>query len=160
MVAITIQGQSISFPNSGGSPNWAPAVIEFAQAVELALSGLAGDFDVAPQTFDFDSSNPGSNLNIPNLSFPTSDVRGATIDYAIHRETSTVELAEKGKLEIVYNASNTGDKWEVVREFVGDADVTFDVTDTGQVQLSTTTIAGINHAGRITYSAKALKQTS
>jgi hypothetical protein len=35
-VRITIGSQVIEFPSSGADPNWAPAVIDFAQAVETA----------------------------------------------------------------------------------------------------------------------------
>lgn len=160
MPDIVIQGKQIEFPDSGNEPNWAPAVIEFAQAVESALAGAVGDFDVTPQTFDFDSENPGSLIDIPNLSFPTDQVRSAIITYAVHRTTDSTEVTEGGQLLIVYNASNSAsNKWEPQREFTGDASITFTVTDVGQVQLNTIALAGTSHTGRISYSAKALKQS-
>jgi len=161
MPDITIQGKTIAFPNSGTSPNWAEAVIEFAQATESALASVVGTYDVALQTFDFDSSNPGSDVDIPNLNFPVTQVRAATIEYAIDRTTSLTEVTEKGTLEIVYNSTNSSsNKWEVVRGFVADSSVSFTVTDVGQVQISTTALSGTSHTGRITYEAKALPQSS
>ena len=65
---IVIQGTVIEFPTSGESPNWAPAIVEFAEAVEAALQSVLGDFDVFPQTFIL-SNNANSNLNIPNLNY-------------------------------------------------------------------------------------------
>lgn len=160
MPTITIQGIPIEFPNSGTSPNWAPAVIEFAEAVEAALSSVVGAFDISTQTFDFDASNPGSNLNIPNLSFPTDEVRSATINYAVHRLTDTVEVTEAGQITVVFNNSNAvSSKWEITQEFAADASVSFAITDVGQLQLTTTAITGLNHTGRITYNAKALPQS-
>lgn len=60
---------------------------------------------------------------------------------------------------MVYNPNGpSGNKWEVGRIANGDASVTFNVTDTGQVQISTLTLAGINHVGKIAYSGTAFLQ--
>ena len=40
--------------------------------------------------------------------------------------------------------------------FVGNGQFSFNVTNVGQVQMTTNTLAGINHTGKITYSAMAL----
>lgn len=106
-----------------------------------------------------DSYNPGNNVILPNLSFSTSIVRGAFIRYALNRKTDSTEVSEEGSIQIVYNASNpTSSKWEVTRDSIGDASITFTVTDVGQVQFSTTTISGANHAGKIFYTAQAMLQ--
>lgn len=155
MPTITISGTVIEFPDSGESPNWAPAIIEFAQAVEGALSGLAGSFDVQPQTFVIDSFNPGSNIDIPNLNFPSSDVRAANIRYTVHRETDTVEANETGMIWIVYN--NTNGNWDISQESADNGQIDFNITNTGQVQFTTITLAGLNHTGFITFAAQSLE---
>lgn len=157
---ITIGSTIIDFPNSGTSPNWASAVDAFAVAVEGALSGLVGPFDVPPQVLVIDSYNPGTNINIPSLSFSTSVVRGAFIRYTVYRSTSLTNAYEIGELRIVYNPTGpTNNKWEVGRQFVGDGEITFTVTDVGQVQFTTTALSGINHTGQLTFTAQALLQT-
>ena len=159
MPIVTIGSTIINFPNSGTSPNWAPAVIDFAVAVENALAGVVGPFDVSPQTLIIDTYNPGTNINIPNLSFSTTVVRGAFIRYTVFRSTSMTSAYEIGELKIVYNPSGpVNNKWEVGRQYVGDGSITFNVTDTGQVQFTTTTLSGINHTGQLSYSAVALLQ--
>lgn len=154
-VTIVIQGKVIEFPSSGNSPNWAPAVIEFAQAVEAALQSVAGSFDVAPQTFVIDSYNPGSNIDIPNLNFPSSDVRASFIRYTVHRETDSVEVNEAGNLWAIYN--NTNGTWDFSQESGADASIEFSITNTGQVQFTTTTLSGLNHTGFITFTAQSLQ---
>lgn len=160
MPKITIKGTTINFPSSGASPSWAPSVIEFAQAVADSINIFTGTFDVAPQVKAIDAFNPASDIEVDNLVFPPSDVRSATIFYAIYRKTENsgppdgVELSETGTLEIVYNNSRpSGQKWEIGRMGEGDALVSFKVSDLGQVLLNTEAITGINHTGTISYRA-------
>lgn len=160
MPTIQIQGTVIEFPNSAASPNWAPALVQFAEAVELALSGVVGEFDVSPQAFDLSAFNPGTDIDIPNLNFPTSQVRSSFISYAIFRSTDDVSVAETGDVAVLYNPANpTGNKWEISPIVLGDASITLSMTDVGQVQISLASISGANYSGIMTYSAKSLKQS-
>lgn len=155
-IQINIQGTIIEFPSSGASPNWAPAVIQFAQAVESALSAVVGPFDIPPQIYVM-TSNANTNVSVPNLSFPTSNVRGAFIRYSVFRTTSGTTVSESGTITTTYNPDGTvGNKWQITREYVGDAQVTFNITDVGQVQFSSVLLAGTGHSGKITYTAQAL----
>lgn len=159
MPTITISGTVIDFPDSSESPNWAEAVILFAQTVADALQGVVGSFDVSPQSFVIDSYNPGTDITLPQLTFSTTDVRAAFISYAVHRTTDTpAELDETGMLWVVYN--NQNGVWDISREKAGNASITFSITNAGQVQFSTTAMAGSDHTGFITYSAKALENNS
>lgn len=161
MPSITIGGTVIDFPDTGASPDWSPAIIQFAQAVELALAGLVGPYDVGPQSFNIDAYNPGTNISIPFLTFSTSEVRGAFIRYTVYRNTSTTTLSEIGNILIIYNPTNpTSNKWEISRETVsGSAQISFSITDTGQIQFTTQTLSGIDHNGLIRASAQAFEQT-
>ncbi len=156
MSQITVQGQIIEFPNSGASPNWAPAVIEFAEAVEGALAGVAGTYDVAPQVYDI-ASDINTLVNVPLLTFPVANVRSAFIRYAIYRRSNTTTESETGTLEIVYN--NLTGTWQISREGTGtDNGITFTVTNVGQVQFSTTAIGGVYAEGTLSYGASAILQ--
>lgn len=158
-ITITIQGTPIEIPSSGESPNWSSGIIEAFQVIESALNSAVGTFDVPPQVFNGDAYNPGTGISLPNLSFSTSDVRSADISYAVYRETSSTNAAESGSINVVYNPNNSvGNKWEIQRDYVGDGQITFTISDAGQVSFTTTTLAGINHTMRISYSAKALEQ--
>lgn len=163
MPTITIQGTVIEIPDSAQSPNWAPPIIEAFQAIADALSSVVGEFDIPPKIMDIDAYNPGININITDgstsLAFPTSDVRGAFVRYSVFRTTSTDTAYETGELMVVYNPNGpNGNKWEVAREYVGDGLITFYMTDTGQIQFTTTAMGGINHEGRLTFLAQAVLQ--
>lgn len=155
---ISIQGTTIEFPTSGQSPNWAPALVDFAKAVEAALGTVVGPFDV-PQQIYIMTSNANSNVDLPNLSFPTANVQGAQIFYSVYRNTSTETITETGFFVVNYNSTAApGLKWEISREYIGDAQVTFNITDVGQVQFSSSLITGTGHNGKIIYQAKAVLQ--
>jgi len=158
-VKITIKGRTVDFPVSGDSPDWGPAVTEFAQSVEEAINSVAGTFDVAPQIQIIDASNPGTNVIIDNLLFPPTDVQGATIYYAVYRKTDettlgsadNVSVSEAGQLVISYNEGSG--VFEMSRQGSGDASIEFDITNTGQIRFTTSTLTGINHTGYISYRA-------
>lgn len=107
------------------------------------------------------TSNANTNVDLPNLSFPTANVQGAIISYSVYRNTAApTTITETGTLMINYNSTfGSGLKWEISREYIGDAQVTFNVTDVGQVQFSSALISGSGHNGKIVYQAKAILQT-
>ena len=166
MPKLIIKGTPITIPASGQAPNWAPAVIEAFQALTDAVNTFSGSFDIAPQTQSIDAFNPGTDIDVSNLVFPSSEVRSATIYFTVYRKTTDsgppdgMELTEWGTLEIGYNNSNpSGSKWSVVREGGGEAYIDFDVTDLGQVVFSTQAITGINHVGILSYRAISILNT-
>jgi hypothetical protein len=157
---LTIKGTNVTIPTSGGSPNWASGIVSALEALTNAVNAVTGTYDVAPQTQNIDANNGSSNVALTNLVFPPSEVRAATIFYSVYRITEDSganddqEVAEGGMLNIVYNASNpVSNKWEVTRDYAGDASITFSVTDTGQVQFTTTSLTGINHTGIVSFRA-------
>lgn len=165
MPSITIQGTVIAFPDSGTSPDWSTAVIQFAQSVATALTFSVGTYDIPPQNFDISNYNAVSNQNIPALQFPTSQVRSVLIRYAVYRTTSTQVAYESGLMQAIYNSS--GGSWELSREYVGEGKIAFNITNTGQIQFSTNattgtnaaSLTGSNHVGKIIFSASTLLQS-
>jgi hypothetical protein len=157
MPLIVINGQPIQFPDDGASPDWAPAIIQFAEAVEAVLNSVAGTFDVPNQTFDISSYNPGTNINIPALNFPIADVQAANVTYSVYRNTSLNTAEETGTMYINYNPNGTpGSLWELSIDKEGNGDITFNILDSGQMQFTTTTLTGLNHTGSIAFSARSL----
>lgn len=155
---INIQGTIVNIPTSGDSPNWAPAITLAFQLIANALQAFVGPFDVSPQVYVM-VSNVNTNANLPNLAFPTSEVRGAFIRYSAFRMTTTDTVSETGNIIVTYNPDGPiGQKWEISRDYDGDAQITFNVTDVGQIQFSTTLLPGASHTGAITYVAQALLQ--
>lgn len=161
-VTITIQGTPIQFPSSGRSPNWAPAVIQFAQAVEEALQGVVGPGDVSAQVTDL-LNNQAAPLDIPALTFPNGTVRVAFINYYIFRTDATPStLLEQGEIQVAYNPANgSGLKWELSQQRKGGSEsgVEFTMTDAGVMQYTSSNMTGGSYTGKIGFSAKALTQT-
>jgi hypothetical protein len=123
MPRIIIGSKVIEFPSSGTDANWAPAVTDFALAVESEFAGLISAFDVSPrvQTLPI---NPivGSSLDIDveNCNFPNEQVRGIFFTYTIYRESTGVgatSVDEIGYVNAVYNTV-TGD-WNYNHYFNG-----------------------------------------
>lgn len=160
-ITINIAGTVIEFPSSDASPDWSPALILFAQAVESALSSFVGPFDVPPQIQTIDAYNPGVNINLQNAAFPTSDVRSVELIYAVYRNTTTTTVYETGTLKAIYSPNNpVTQKWEVMRFGVADALIDFTFLDSGQVVFTTQAISGANHTGSLTFQAKSLLQNT
>jgi hypothetical protein len=148
----------IQLSDSGGDPNWSSGVIAFAEAVTVALQGVAGPFDVSPQVFSLNAYD-SATVVIPLLSFPVSNVLSVQINYSVSRHSTLANVADAGVLTMVYNANNpVNSKWELNRigESDGGANITFSVNDAGIVSFTTTTITGLNHTGFLCYSARAL----
>lgn len=163
MPQLNIQGTIIDFPDSSQSPNWAEAVVQFAEAVEAALSSVAGQYDVPPTTMNIDGAtyNGTSNNDIKSgaisLAFPGSQVRSAFVRYAVAREaTGQPQITETGTLTVLYNDATSS--WIISREYIGDAQITFNITGSGQIRFSSVLIGSpaSSHIGRITFSAQAL----
>lgn len=154
---VVVGGEIIEFPSSGAQANWSPPLIQFAQAVSGVLASVAGAYDVPAQILTL-SSDVNTSLNIPLLTFPTTNVRSAFIRYAIYRLSDTTTESETGTLEIIYN--NATGAWQISREAVGtDTNSTFTVTNVGQVQITTTAIGGVYDTGTLSYVASAILQT-
>jgi len=160
MPRLVIKGTPVNIPDSSASPNWSSGIIEGFEALTEAINAVTGSFDVAPQALNIDANNSSNNVDVNNLNFPASEVRAATVYYSVFRKTQDSgppdgqELAEAGTLEISYNDSRPiGEKWEIVRVFQGEGNISFNITDLGQIQFSTSPLTGINHEGILSYRA-------
>lgn len=162
-VIINVKGTPITFPSTGESPNWAPAVIEFAQATADALLGAVGPYDVPPTVNNIESANIGTGpFSIPELSFSVSLVRSVVISYSIILNITdimgvTIGTNSEAGTVISYYDSNNNPQWTLSRDYVGETYSEFSITSSGEVQL--TIPSGYNYnSGKISFSAKALEQ--
>ena len=161
MPLITIAGTPISFPDEASSPSWAESVILFAETVATALNSVVGPYDVVSQQMVIDAYNtPSAGAIIPNLAFSPSTVQAAYIKYSVFRNTNTTTVSETGQIVVVYNASNpSSNKWAIARDRVGDALVSFSISDAGQVAfLIDSALTGTSYNGKITFQASALSK--
>jgi len=152
---ITIQNKVIRFPESAESPNWAPALVEFAEAVEAALGSIAGPFDIAPQVFNIDLYN-GTGTDITELLFPPSNVSKVDILYSVVRTTTTSAAVEGGHIELLYDQTKPVNNWDMEISKQGDALISFSISNSGQLSFITDVITGSNHSGFISFRASAI----
>jgi hypothetical protein len=161
MPDLNILNQIITFPDDSASPDWAQGVISFAEAVTLALSSVTGPFDVAPQTMDISSANAVSDTApINNLTFSTTGVQAVSIQIAVLR-TSDIPantVAQYNTLMAVFNVDATP-PWNMSTEGVGDAGVTYSISNTGVVSyvINTAVAFTTTYTANLSYSAKALQ---
>jgi hypothetical protein len=172
MPSVTIGSTIIDFPNSARSPNWAQPVIQFAEAVETALATVVGPFDIGQRVMNIDTRETDSNIDVTDgafaLAFPINPtltqpaVRSAFVRYAVYRKKGTnAAITETGNLLILYNPDSSP-VFMIEQDKIGDANVSFTITTTGQVQVSfTDTNLGVGGSvvGRLTYTAQGLKQS-
>jgi hypothetical protein len=155
-IPITIQNTVIQFPAVAASPQWGEAVIQFAQATAGALASVTGGYDVAPIVIDISASNPASNVAITPLNFPPAAVRSAFISYAVYRTATspTTVVNETGTITILYNtASGT---WQLAQDWIGSANISFSISNSGLVSYTTTQIGSAGHVGQLSIAAKAV----
>lgn len=120
MPNIQIGDQIIKFPNSGADANWAPAIVQFAEAVgtQLLLVGNPGD---KTSRVDPLPSNGFPSWNVPNATFAGASVRKFIFSYAIMRKNQVTptpfSIAEEGVVEGIYNSATS--TWEITQNFTG-----------------------------------------
>jgi len=112
----------------------------------LSASTLYYVVGVASNTFQLSATLGGSAIDIT--------------DVGVGTHTVSLELAEKGKLELIYkNSAPSTTKWTIGRVFYGDdAGVTFTMTDVGQIQYTSTDTQGSNYTGTMRFEATVTQQ--
>ena len=102
------------------------------------------------------ANNQASPADITGLSFDPTKIGGFTIDYRVYRQTTgggATELAEQGQLVGAY--SPVAGTWEMTQgPDVGDAGLTFSITNAGQVQYTSTNITGTPSQSYIRFKAR------
>ena len=96
-----------------------------------------------------------SPANITGLLFDPIVTQSFSLDYVIYRQTDTASsaLAQVGQLRGVYNTQAS--TWFMSDDFSGqNAAVTFSIQPSGQIQYSSSNIAGANYVGSLKYNIK------
>lgn len=150
---IVIGNNTVVIPESGDSADWGQGVSTALEDLASSLSSIVGPFDVALQSFNIDSFNPGlANTALPSLKFPTALFPAVEIKYAVYRDTSSVSAYEEGTLNALYQ-NGTSPVWLLSRTYIGDSSIAFDINTSGQVTFTCSTLAGTGHTGKIVYKA-------
>lgn len=160
-VTLVVNKQPYNYPVPGDSPGWGAEATGWAEQVTEVLQELFGDNDIAETTFNV-ANNVTSFTNVVGLILNTGAVRAATITYSVYRVSTANPSghSESGTLRAVYdNSAGSGSKWALSGFGIdGDAGITFQILDSGQVQYKTTDINSTGYSGVMHFSAKTLGQ--
>lgn len=159
-ISLTINNKTFNIPVAGEDPGWGEDTTGWIREVNKVVNSLFGPGDILETTFNV-ANNVSSSADIVGLAFNPSTIRAAHIEYSIYRisDSETSGNAETGEIKLIYddNASS-GNKWSFSQEYTGDAGVTFDITDTGQLTYTSTDIGATGYTGTMKFKATALSQ--
>lgn len=150
MATITVNGTVFTIPDQGTSPPWGTELTDAIVAIADALGGVVGPQDIPITTFNI-GNNTGSFTNITGASFDTSLVRSAILYYSIYRSTNINEESEVGQIFLTY--STQAATWNISQVYGGSSGVTFSITNAGQIQYTSTALAGTGYVAKITFKA-------
>jgi hypothetical protein len=153
---LTINGTNYIFPEQGTDPAWGEVVVDWAEAVTGQINSIVSEDEILTKSFVI-VNNTTSASDVTGLVFDFTSVRAAIVSYTIIRTTSTVTSgkAELGYINILYDGGASAGSQAIVQQdqLAGDAGVTFTCTDTGQVQYTSTNLAGLGYSGVMKFSA-------
>jgi len=93
-------------------------------------------------------NNTTAAADVTPLVFDSTDVKSATIEFDIHRQSDTgsSNLDEKGFLHVLYDT--VAGSWKITQSSVfDDSGVVFTISGAGQVKYTSSNIAGTNSVG-------------
>lgn len=103
------------------------------------------------------ANNQSAPANITGLLFDPGTIGVFLVDYRVYRKTTdtgATELAEGGALRGIY--SPVAGTWELTQDRGGDAGITFSVTNAGQIQYTSSNIAGTPASSYIRFKARTM----
>lgn len=153
---VVLGGTTYLIPKAGTNPPWGTELNDYLKALAGAVGTVVTPGDI-PVTTAVALNNQVTPISVSGLSFDSTIVKAAFIDYEIFRSTSGVTKKEAGTLTLVYDSTAApGMKWTLSRLANGDAGVVIDVTDAGQLTYTTDNMSGTGYAGQISFKAAVL----
>jgi hypothetical protein len=96
------------------------------------------------------ANNQSPAANVTNLIFNGASIRSFIVEYSIYRITDSNELAQIGRLRGIYKT--VANEWLMSDDYSGEnAGVNFTITTTGQIQYTSTNVAGTSYVGTLEY---------
>lgn len=149
MSDLQVGTEIFNYPDPGTEPGWGDDATGWAKAVTELLASIAG-----PGTINETQSNIDNNIavatDIAGMVFNSSQTKSAIVLYRIQRDTDSISpLTEMGQLNIVLDDGT----WKLTRMIIvgNDAGVLLDIDSTGQVQYTSSNLAGTNYTGSIKF---------
>lgn len=156
-IPLTIGSDTFNYPSANESPGWGEDASAWAEAVTQALANISSATDV-PLTQVAISDN-ASGATVAGLTIDPTTVRSAVVTYNCYRKASTTgpDYSEAGTVTLAYqNLASSTEKWVMSQVYEGNAGISFDIDDTGQVTYSTIQLSA---TGLLTFKAVTIPQT-
>lgn len=153
-ITVTIGNRTYEIPEPGEKVGWGEEATDYLVAIADALASVQGPNDIL-QTASALANNQTTLANIPGFSFDTSDVLSFKADYDIIRtfDSGTSTIQESGTLIGSYDGST----FTISQDGEGDSGVRFDITNTGNVQYTSTDLTD-HVSSTINFKAKTIDQ--
>lgn len=155
MIQLIVNGQTYNYPENRESPSWGEDATAWAEAVTEVLANTVGPGDIVLTSANV-ANNQVAAANITGLSFDTGTIRASIVEYSVYRVTTgsgATEAVEVGTMYLGYKS--TAATWEIAVVGAAGAGMTFSITNTGQVQYTSTNFTGTGHSGIIKFRARA-----
>lgn len=155
-IPVVISGATYDLPQQGQNPPWGDDLSSLILALINIANSSSGPSDILTTNFSL-ANNVAAPANVTGLFFDPSTVRSAIISYSLYRSTNSNEVSEAGQIIITY--SSTAGTWELAQYDVGASGVVFSITNSGQVQYTSSNVIGASYSGKLKFSAKSFLQT-
>lgn len=150
-ITVSVKNQTFTIPESGNR-QWGEETTGWISAISLAVSDLTVTGDIKLISVSV-ANNQAATANVENLRFENSQTRHAIVEYGVYRITSGSEVSQAGQLFLTYKSSAA--TWEIEDHTVGDAGMVFTITTAGQIQYTSTNMAGTGYQGKMSFRGRA-----
>ena len=121
------------------------------RAAGVDIETFLGTGFLPEESFTLANNQVGA-ANITSLLFDPAETKAVHIYVEVRRTTSINELISTGRICLFYRALTT--TWEIIDELSGDEDgVVFTITAGGQVQYTSSSLAGTGYVGTMKFKA-------
>lgn len=132
--------------NTAGESN--SAISSHLKGIDTALASAGGGDTTGTATI----AQNQTNTNITGLLFDGSLYRSIIVRASIDRKTASTEKAETVEMKCTYNTTTA--VWTISVEGDGNAGLTYNITNSGQVTYSSDILAGISYVGQLRFAYK------
>ena len=141
---VQIGSNVYTIPEEGENPGWGEDLTAYLEGIADALANVQGPNDILITSASL-NNNQSTFANVAGLQFNTAQVQAIEVKYLVIREydAGATTVVESGTITGNYDGST----FFITTNHIGDAGMTFDITNTGQVQYKTTDLT--NHVSSV-----------
>lgn len=145
---VNLKNTIYLIPANLEEPNWGESLTSYLKAIAEAINSISGPSDLIESSFTIDN-NISSPTDVTGFFFDSTTVRSFAVRGNITRQhgASTFEYEEFTLVGLFEDAAG----WKLQREGLDDAGVDFTITSAGQVQYTSTNLAGSPYSGILKY---------